>query len=127
MAHNKKHEITVSVRAQYLPEQSDEMTNRYVFAYTVTITNTGTVSAQLISRHWLITDANRKTQEVRGLGVIGEQPLLLPNESFEYTSGTAIETAVGTMQGSYQMVSEDGVNFEAVIPSFTLSIPRILH
>ncbi|OZA45961.1 MAG: Co2+/Mg2+ efflux protein ApaG [Hydrogenophilales bacterium 17-61-76] len=91
------------------------------------ISNTGTVSAQLISRHWIITDAENVTQEVKGLGVVGEQPLLRPGESFEYTSGTAMATPVGTMRGSYQMVAEDGNKFDAEIPSFTLSMPRVLH
>jgi len=127
MAHNKKHEVTVTVRTQYLPEQSDEMASRYVFAYTITITNTGTVPAQLISRHWIIKDSHQKIQEVRGLGVVGEQPFLLPGESFEYTSGSAIKTPVGTMRGTYQMAGDDGASFEAVVPEFTLSIPRILH
>jgi ApaG protein len=122
-----KHEITVSARTAFIPDQSDMQSGRYVFAYTITITNTGTVPAQLVSRHWIITDSNNQVQEVRGLGVIGEQPLLRPSESFEYTSGTAIATPVGTMRGSYQMVAEDGVRFDAPIPEFTLSMPRVLH
>jgi ApaG protein len=92
-----------------------------------TISNTGQVPAQLISRHWHITDANQKVQEVRGLGVVGEQPFLKPGETFEYTSGTAIATPVGAMKGSYQMVAEDGTQFEADIPEFILAVPRILH
>jgi ApaG protein len=123
----KKYEISVSARAAFIPEQSDTQHERYVFAYTITITNTGTVPAQLVSRHWIITDANNRVQEVRGLGVVGEQPRLRPNESFEYTSGTAIGTPVGTMRGSYQMVAEDGTQFEAPIPEFALSMPRVLH
>jgi ApaG protein len=122
-----RYEITVSTRSTYVPDQSDEANGRYVFAYTITITNTGTVPAQLVSRHWIITDAVNSVQEVRGLGVVGEQPLLRPTESFEYTSGTAIATPVGTMRGSYQMISEDGVRFDAPIAEFTLSIPRVLH
>ena len=124
---DRKHDITVSARTVFIPDQSNAQSGRYVFAYTITITNTGTVPAQLVSRHWIITDANNQVQEVRGLGVIGEQPLLRPNESFEYTSGTAIATPVGTMRGSYQMVAEDGVQFDAPIPEFTLSMPRVLH
>ena len=124
---DSKHDITVSARTVFIPDQSNAQSGRYVFAYTVTITNTGTVPAQLVSRHWIITDSNNQVQEVRGLGVIGEQPLLRPNESFEYTSGTAIATPVGTMRGSYQMVAEDGVRFDAPIPEFTLSMPRVLH
>ena len=123
----KKHEISVTARTAFIPEQSDIQNGRYVFAYTITISNTGDVPAQLISRHWIITDANNQVQEVRGLGVIGEQPRLRPRESFEYTSGTAIATPVGTMRGSYQMVAEDGAQFDAPIPEFTLSVPRVLH
>lgn len=124
---DKKYEITVAARTAFVPDQSDTASGRYVFAYTITITNTGTVPAQLMSRHWIITDSNNQVQEVRGAGVIGEQPLLRPNESFQYTSGTAIATPVGTMRGSYQMVAEDGVQFDAPIPEFTLSMPRVLH
>ncbi len=127
MAESKKYEIAVNVRTTYIPDQSDSESGRFVFAYTISITNTGSVAAQLISRHWVITDAENHVQEVRGLGVVGEQPFLKPNESFEYTSGTAIATPVGTMKGSYQMVAEDGVNFDAPIPEFTLIIPRVLH
>jgi ApaG protein len=124
---DKKYEISVTARASFIPEQSDTPHERYVFAYTITITNTGEVPAQLVSRHWIITDANNQVQEVRGLGVVGEQPRLRPNERFEYTSGTAIGTPVGTMRGSYQMVAEDGTHFDAPIPEFTLSMPRVLH
>ena len=127
MASEKKYEITVSTRTTYIPEQSDPDSGRYVFAYTITIKNSGSVTAQLISRHWIITDSNDQVQEVRGLGVVGEQPLLKPAESFEYTSGTAIATPVGTMRGTYQMVGEDGLQFDAPIPAFTLSMPRVLH
>ncbi|HEX6005867.1 MAG TPA: Co2+/Mg2+ efflux protein ApaG [Burkholderiales bacterium] len=123
----KKYDITVKTRSSYLPEQSDTASQRYVFAYTITITNTGTVAAQLVSRHWIISDADNQVQEVRGAGVVGEQPLLKPQQSFEYTSGAAIATPVGTMRGSYQMVAEDGVKFDAEIPAFTLSAPRVLH
>lgn len=119
--------IKVEVRTAYLEAQSAPETNRYVFAYTITITNTGLVPAKLMTRHWVITDANHKVQEVRGEGVVGEQPFLIPGMSFEYTSGTMIETPVGSMHGSYQMVTEDGTWFDAEIPSFTLSMPRVLH
>jgi ApaG protein len=122
-----RYEIAVSAATQYLPEQSDEAAGRYVFAYTVTLRNAGSVAAQLISRHWIITDAQGLVQEVRGLGVVGAQPLLQPGESFEYTSGSSITTPVGTMRGSYQMLAEDGTRFEAPIPEFTLSVPRVLH
>ena len=127
MAEGKKYHINVNVNTAYLADQSDPASDRYVFAYTISISNTGTVSAQLISRHWIITDAENVTQEVKGLGVVGEQPLLRPGESFEYTSGTAMATPVGTMRGSYQMVAEDGNKFDAEIPSFTLAMPRVLH
>jgi ApaG protein len=127
MAEPKRYEIRVSARATYLPGESDESNGRYVFAYTITIANTGTVAAQLVSRHWIITDSENRVQEVRGEGVVGQQPLLKPQESFEYSSGAAIATPVGTMRGSYQMVAEDGVRFEAPIPEFTLSMPRVLH
>ena len=127
MAQEKDHDIAVSAATQYLPEQSDEASGRYVFAYTITLRNTGSVAAQLISRHWIITDAQGLVQEVRGLGVVGAQPLLEPGESFEYTSGASIATPVGTMRGSYQMLAADGTRFEAPIPEFTLSVPRVLH
>ena len=124
---DKKHQISIASRATFIPDQSDTAKGRYVFAYTMTITNTGTLAARLVSRHWIITDADNQVQEVKGEGVVGEQPLLRPRESFEYTSGTAIATPVGTMRGSYQMVAEDGVAFDASIPEFTLSMPRVLH
>jgi ApaG protein len=127
VAEGKKYHISVTVNTAYLADQSDPASDRYVFAYTISIANTGTVSAQLISRHWIITDAENVIQEVKGLGVVGEQPLLLPGESFEYTSGTALATPVGTMRGSYQMVAEDGNKFDADVPVFTLSMPRVLH
>jgi ApaG protein len=124
---DRRYEISVATRTQYLADQSDEEAGRYVFAYTITIRNTGSIAAQLISRHWVITDADSQVQEVRGLGVVGEQPLIKPGEAFEYTSGTAIATQVGTMRGAYQMVAEDGTRFDAAIPEFTLSVPRVLH
>jgi ApaG protein len=127
MGQEKEYAIEVSAAMQYLAEQSDEAAGRYVFAYTITLRNTGSVAAQLISRHWVITDAQGLVQEVRGLGVVGAQPLLQPGERFEYTSGASIATAVGTMKGSYQMVAADGTRFEAPIPEFTLSVPRVLH
>jgi len=124
---DRKYDITVAARTTFIPDQSDVDSGRYVFAYTITITNTGTQPAQLVSRHWIITDANNQVQEVRGLGVVGEQPTLRPHESFQYTSGTAIATPVGTMRGTYQMVADDGMQFDASIPEFTLSMPRVLH
>lgn len=127
MAEKKKYLIEIESLPQFIPDQSDPENERYVFAYTITIRNIGSVPVQLISRHWVITDANAEVQEVRGLGVVGHQPLLKPGESFEYTSGCALGTPVGTMKGSYQMVAEDGTRFDAPIPPFTLAMPRVLH
>ena len=120
-------DIDVDVKTHYLEEQSDEESSRYAFAYTITITNCGSVSAQLLSRHWVITDSNQNVQEVRGDGVVGEQPFLRPGEAFRYTSGTLIDTPIGTMRGSYQMVDEDGNEFDADIKEFMLVAPRVLH
>ena len=121
------HNIDVSVDSAFIEAQSDEDQNRFVFAYTVTIHNSGLVPAKLVTRHWVITDSNGKTQEVRGEGVVGEQPYLRPGEAFQYTSGTMLETPVGTMQGSYQMIADDGTEFDAPINAFTLAAPRVLH
>lgn len=119
--------LNVAVRTRYVEEQSSPSDARYVFAYTITITNTGDVTSQVISRHWIITDADARVEEVKGLGVVGHQPLLSPGESFEYTSGTALATPVGSMQGSYFVVAEDGTRFEAPIEEFALAVPRALH
>ena len=127
MAESRIYAIRVDVATQYLAEQSDAAANRYVFAYTINISNVGNIAAQLVSRHWLITDAEGDVQEVRGLGVVGHQPLLQPGEHFEYTSGCALNTPVGTMSGSYQMTAEDGTQFDAPIAEFVLSMPRVLH
>lgn len=127
MAKENPYDIEVQVDTIYLPSESDPDDNRYVFAYTITIENQGTVPAQLMTRHWIITDANGKVQEVRGDGVVGEQPHLKPGEGFQYTSGTMLETPVGTMEGSYQMLADDGENFDAEIKTFTLAAPRVLH
>lgn len=127
MAESKKYEIAVSAVPQYIAEQSDPVRDNYVFAYTITIENVGTVPAQLISRHWIITDAGGDVQEVRGLGVVGRQPLLQPGEKFVYTSGCQIDTPVGTMRGSYQLTAVDGQQFETEIPAFTLAVPHVLH
>lgn len=121
------YQISVSVATQYLAEQSDPVQGNYVFAYTITIKNTGTVAAQLISRHWIITDARNEVQEVKGLGVVGHQPLLQPGQGFEYTSGSSLTTPQGSMQGNYFCVAEDGHQFEVEIPEFVLSLPRALH
>jgi ApaG protein len=127
MAESKRYEVTVEPVARFLADQSDPAKNQFVFTYTITITNTGDIAAQLLGRHWIITDGDHKVQEVKGLGVVGQQPLLQPGESFEYTSGASIATSVGTMQGSYQMLAADGKAFDAPIPLFTLSVPRTLH
>ena len=127
MSSAKHYECTVLVETVFIPEQSDVENNRYVFAYQVKITNTGNVPAQLISRHWIITEASGEQQEVKGLGVVGAQPLLQPSEHFEYTSGTVIKSPVGEMPGSYQMGAEDGHRFDVSIASFALSMPRVLH
>ena len=127
MADPGKYAINVAAKAAYVADQSDPSRNQYVFAYTITVTNAGTVAAQLVSRHWIITDSDHHVQEVKGLGVVGQQPLLKPGESFEYTSGASIPTSVGTMRGTYQMRADDGQTFDAPIPPFTLSVPRTLH
>jgi ApaG protein len=122
-----RYECTVTVRTLYVEEQSNPDNQHYVFAYTITIRNTGSVAAQVISRHWVITDSDDNVQEVRGLGVVGHQPLLQPGEQFEYTSGTALATSAGAMVGEYFLVAEDGTRFEAPIPEFSLAVPRTLH
>jgi ApaG protein len=127
MANQNQNDIKISANAFYLPDQSDEDNDQYVFAYTIKITNLGATAVKLISRHWIITDSEGKVQEVRGVGVVGEQPELKPGESFEYTSGSSLETSVGTMRGTYQMQRADGSRFDATIPEFTLSVPRELH
>lgn len=124
---NKQYHINIEVETTYVMDQSIPEQNRFVFAYTITITNSGSIPAQLLSRHWIITDANNKVQEVRGEGVVGEQPYLSPGDSFRYTSAAIIETPVGCMQGEYLMLADDGVQFEAEIPVFNLSTPHTLH
>jgi ApaG protein len=119
--------IAITVKTVYLPGRSKPEEDRYFFAYTITIRNQGETTAQLLSRHWIITDADGNRQEVRGEGVVGKQPILAPGESFEYTSGTFLATPVGTMKGSYQMIASEGRRFEANIPEFVLSYPRTLH
>ena len=127
MTEHDPHRIEITIRTSYVASQSAPASRRYVFAYTVTITNAGSVPARLVTRHWVITDANDKIQEVRGDGVVGEQPHIAPGTSFEYTSGPILETPVGIMRGSYQLVADDGTRFDAEIPAFTLSVPRTLH
>ena len=121
------YQIEVNAQSVYIREQSEPDDDRYLFAYTIVIRNTGRITAQLRTRHWIITDANGKVEEVRGDGVVGEQPNLAPGEQFTYTSAAVLETPVGSMHGSYQMVAEDGVEFDAPIDAFGLSIPDVLH
>jgi ApaG protein len=127
MNEKSPYSIDVHVQTRFVPDQSVPGENRYVFAYTIRLHNVGGVPARLLTRHWVITDANGKIEEVHGEGVVGEQPWMRPGDDYEYTSGAVLETAVGTMQGSYEMVADDGTRFEAPIPAFTLSIPRTLH
>jgi ApaG protein len=127
MVDSKKYAFKVSVQTAYLPDQSNPDDHKYAFAYTVTIANEGNIAAQLISRHWIITDANNYVQEVKGLGVVGAQPLLAPGQQFDYTSGTLLATPVGAMRGSYKIVAEDGTFFDAVIEPFTLAVPKVLN
>lgn len=122
-----KYDIRIASQCRYLPDQSDPEQGIHQFAYTITITNAGSVPSQLISRHWIIQDEDGRTQEVKGLGVIGHQPLLQPGQSFEYTSGCRLEAGSGNMQGSYFFVAEDGTRFEAPVAPFSLSVPRTLH
>lgn len=123
----KAHELQIKVKATYLRDQSLPEADRYTFAYTVTMQNTGTIAAKLLGRRWVIIDANGKIMEVVGEGVVGEHPYLKPGEAFEYTSAATIETPVGTMHGSYQLLADDGMPFEAPIAAFSLAIPRTLH
>ncbi|MDH4125445.1 MAG: Co2+/Mg2+ efflux protein ApaG [Gammaproteobacteria bacterium] len=123
----KNFDIRIQVVTNYVDAQSEPALGRYVFAYTITIANNGEVPARLISRHWIITDANGKVQEVTGDGVVGEQPHLNPGEEFRYSSGAVLETPVGAMQGLYRMEADNGVNFDAPIAPFTLAVPGVLH
>ena len=122
-----RHNIQVSVETEFLADQSDPDNQRWVFAYHITISNEGTVSARLLTRHWVITDGEDRVQEVHGEGVIGEQPHIAPGQEFSYTSGAILETEVGSMRGSYQMIGEDGTHFDAQVPMFTLAVPHALH
>jgi len=127
MQDSSLYRVHVAVQVRYLPDQSDEADNRYVFAYTITVTNQGEHPVQLLSRHWIITDANQHVQEVKGKGVVGEQPVIKPGQGFEYTSGTVLATQVGTMSGSYRMQMVEGGEFDVAVPQFVLSVPRTLH
>src|SRR5512133_2079755 len=127
MEDNSYYRIQVAVNVSYLANQYDEADNRNVFAYTITLSNEGSQAVQLLGRHWVITDSNSHVQEVKGKGVVGEQPVIKPGQSFEYTSGTVLATQVGTMSGSYLMQVVDGGEFSVAIPQFVLSVPRVLH
>ena len=127
MQNSSPYRVHVAVQVRYLPEQSDEADNRYVFAYTITVTNQGDHPVQLLSRHWIITDANQHVQEVKGKGVVGEQPVIKPGQGFEYASGTVLATQVGTMSGTYRMQVVGGGEFDVPVPQFVLSVPRTLH
>lgn len=127
MPSTTRHNIRVDVSTNYVDEQSRPDEDRYVFSYTITIRNDGQVAARLMTRHWIITDANGKVQEVRGEGVVGEQPHLQPGQGFRYSSGAVLETPVGAMQGTYQMVGDDGAHFDAPIAPFTLAMPGLLN
>ncbi len=127
MVNDPRYSLKVAVQTRYLPDQSDPDRRQFTFAYTITITNVGTVPSQLISRHWIITDADGQVSEVKGLGVVGHQPLLKPGQQFEYTSGSQLRTPTGSMHGNYFCVADDGTRFEAPIPEFVLSMPRTLH
>ena len=124
---SNNYDLNVGVKTEFLAEQSDPSRNRYVFAYKITITNRGIQSAQLMSRKWIITDGDGKIQEVSGEGIVGQQPIIEPGQQHQYTSGTVLETKVGSMSGFYNMVAADGHEFSALIPSFTLSYPNALH
>ena len=127
MVEQTSYDISIGVETSFVADQSAPESERFVFAYTITIENTGAIAAKLLTRHWIITDANGKVQEVRGEGVVGEQPYLAPGEEFRYTSAAMIETPVGSMQGSYHMIADDGVTFEAAISPFSLNVPNTLH
>ena len=126
-ATNARYQIDVTVESRFIPEQSDAQANRWVFAYHVRLHNRGKVTARLLTRHWVITAGNAHTQEVHGEGVVGEFPVLQPGDSYEYASGAILETPVGCMQGSYQMLAEDGQAFDALIPAFRLAPPHLIH
>jgi ApaG protein len=121
------YDIQVKVTTQYIEAESNADASRFIFSYTITIENHGDIPAKLLSRHWIITDANNRVQEVKGKGVIGEQPYLRPGQSFEYTSGSMLETPVGSMQGTFQMIADDDHHFDAIIEPFSLALPRMLN
>ena len=124
---DSRYQVDVSVTTRFLPEQSQPEQNRFAFSYNVSIHNNGDLAAKLLSRHWLITNGDGHVQEVRGSGVIGQQPLIEPGDTHTYSSGTVMSTRVGTMQGSYQMLAADGKKFDAIIAPFRLAVPGSLH
>tara|TARA_Y100001949_G_C15892696_1_gene288883 strand:- start:202 stop:582 length:381 start_codon:yes stop_codon:yes gene_type:complete len=124
---DNKNNITISVETIYLQQDSEPENNKYFFLYTILIRNMGSVGAKLLSRHWIIKDSNGKKQDVKGDGVVGEQPHITPGEEFQYTSGAMIETSLGTMKGTYQMIDDDEKYFDAQVPEFILSVPRVIH
>jgi ApaG protein len=124
---SQEYQFQISVKTQYIEEQSEPENERFVFAYTITIENTGDLGAKLDSRHWVITDANGEVTEVQGQGVIGEQPFIEPGKSYQYSSGAVINTPIGTMEGNYNMIGQNGAEFEAPIPVFSLAAPGVLH
>jgi ApaG protein len=124
---DSRYQVDVSVETRFLAEQSQPEQNRFAFAYTITVRNTGTVPAKLLSRHWVITDGDGQVEEIRGDGVVGQQPLIAPGQSHTYTSGTVMTTKVGNMQGAYQMLADDGKRFDAIIAPFRLAVPGALH
>jgi ApaG protein len=124
---DSRYQVDVSVETRFLAEQSQPEQNRFAFAYTITVRNTGTVSAKLLSRHWVITDGDGQVEEIRGDGVVGQQPVIAPGQSHTYTSGTVMTTKVGNMQGAYQMQADDGHRFDAIIAPFRLAVPGALH
>lgn len=124
---SKKHSIEVTAVAHYLADHSEPNQSRYAFGYTITIINHGDEAARLLTRHWVITDAEGKVQEVHGKGVVGEQPLIQPGRFFRYTSGTLLSSPVGTMQGNYKMINEEGETFDVIIPVFRLAMPELVH
>ncbi|BAO43010.1 Co2+/Mg2+ efflux protein ApaG [Thiolapillus brandeum] len=127
MKSSLKHDIQVDIETTFIREQSDVEADRYVFGYTITISNQGSLSARLLNRHWIITDANGKVEEVRGEGVVGEQPYLEPGQHYRYSSGTIIETPVGAMEGDYEMLDDQGEHFVTPIPAFSLQMPNVVH
>ena len=123
----EKNNISISINTKYLQQESDPKNNKFYFLYTVSIINNGSMGAKLLSRHWVIEDSNGKVEHVKGEGVVGDQPYMNPGDEYQYTSGTILETSFGTMKGSYKMINDSENYFDAEIPEFILSIPRVIH